>query len=113
MFSRRDFIKVGTLSGAVGLMAVVGYVSLGEKFKPFESHFIPTELLGPKDIKKFQSALLVPPVMPRAALLRAQGGEIDYYEISMRQFEQQILPEGLPKTRVWGYGAIKSADPHH
>jgi FtsP/CotA-like multicopper oxidase with cupredoxin domain len=26
----------------------------------------------------------------------------------MRQFQQQILPAPLPKTTVWGYGAIKS-----
>src|SRR3990172_878323 len=27
----------------------------------------------------------------------------------MRQFDQQILPSPLPKTTVWGYGAVKSA----
>ena len=27
----------------------------------------------------------------------------------MRQFQQQILPAGLPATTVWGYGAVKSA----
>jgi hypothetical protein len=37
------------------------------------------------------------------------GKNVDYYEISMRQFSQQILPAGLPATTVWGYGAIASA----
>jgi spore coat protein A len=32
------------------------------------------------------------------------GKPVDYYEISMRQFEEQILPAGLPATTVWGYG---------
>jgi len=32
--------------------------------------------------------------------------DFDYYEISMRQFSQQVLPEGLPKTTVWGYGPV-------
>ncbi len=112
MLSRRDFIKVGAVGGAVGLVAILGYVTFGEDFEPFQRRFIPSQLLGPKDIKKFQSALLIPPVMPKAGTLNANGGEIDYYEISMRQFEQQILPSGLPKTTVWGYGAIKSADPN-
>jgi FtsP/CotA-like multicopper oxidase with cupredoxin domain len=48
--------------------------------------------------------------MPRAGTIKVQGGKnADYYEISMRQFEQQILPAGLPRTTVWGYGAVTSA----
>ena len=40
----------------------------------------------------------------------APGGKpVDYYEISMRQFAQQILPAGLPATTVWGYGGGQSA----
>ena len=27
----------------------------------------------------------------------------------MKQFEQQILPAGLPTTTVWGYGAVNGA----
>ena len=43
--------------------------------------------------------------MPRAAVIPAPGGKpVDYYEISTRQFQQQILPAGLPATTVWGYG---------
>jgi FtsP/CotA-like multicopper oxidase with cupredoxin domain len=37
------------------------------------------------------------------------GKPIDYYEISMKQFSQQILPAGMPPTTVWGYGAVNSA----
>jgi FtsP/CotA-like multicopper oxidase with cupredoxin domain len=37
------------------------------------------------------------------------GQNADYYEISVRQFAQQILPAGLPATTVWGYGAVRSA----
>jgi spore coat protein A, manganese oxidase len=51
--------------------------------------------------------MLIPPVMPRAGTIRQKGGKnVDYYEISMRQFAQQILPAGLPATTVWGYGAV-------
>jgi len=28
----------------------------------------------------------------------------DYYELAMRQFQQQILPAGMPVTTVWSYG---------
>jgi FtsP/CotA-like multicopper oxidase with cupredoxin domain len=50
--------------------------------------------------------------MPKADTIKGRDGKpIDYYEISMRQFQQQILPAGLPATTVWGYGAVKSKSP--
>ncbi|WP_300655970.1 multicopper oxidase family protein [Pseudomonas sp.] len=57
----------------------------------------------------FQTPLLIPPVMPRAAKFnRLAGKQVDYYEISVKQFAQQILPAGLPATTVWGYGALSA-----
>ena len=47
--------------------------------------------------------------MPKADTIVRRGQTVDYYEISMKQFAQQILPAGLPATTVWGYGAVKSA----
>ena len=72
---------------------------------------IPGGTLDPDDVTKYVTPLLIPPVMPRAATLTMPGGKpADYYEISMRQLSQQILPAGLPATTVWGYGAVtKSA----
>ena len=65
----------------------------------------PGGTLDPTTIPKFETPMLIPPVMPRAAVLKQRGGKpIDYYEISMRQFAQQILPEGFNPTTVWGYG---------
>ena len=65
--------------------------------------------LAPGDITKFATPLLIPPVMPRAGTILVHGGKpIDYYEISMRQFPQQVLPAGLPPTTVWGYGAVRA-----
>ena len=65
--------------------------------------------LDPNLIPKFQTPLLIPPVMPKAGRIVVRGGKnVDYYEISMKQFEQQILPAGLPATTVWGYGAVSS-----
>ncbi|MCI4061305.1 multicopper oxidase domain-containing protein [Micromonospora sp. R77] len=33
------------------------------------------------------------------------GGDVDEYRIAARQFAQQVLPVGLPRTTVWGYGS--------
>ncbi len=71
---------------------------------------IPGGTLDPVALDKFVTPLLIPPVMPKAATLwRPRFGDIDYYQISMKQFAQQILPAGLPPTMVWGYGAVRSA----
>jgi len=70
---------------------------------------IPGGTLDPSGVTKYMTPLLIPPVMPKAGTIKQQGGQnVDYYEISVRQFAQQILPVGLPATTVWGYGALKS-----
>ena len=66
--------------------------------------------LAPGDIPRFSAPMLIPPVMPRAGTRKMRGGKnADYYEISVRQFTQQILPAGLPGTTVWGYGPVRGA----
>ena len=70
---------------------------------------IPGGSLDPLAIPKYATPLLVPPAMPRAGKIVVRGGKsIDYYELAVRQFEQQILPAGLPQTTVWGYGPRKA-----
>jgi FtsP/CotA-like multicopper oxidase with cupredoxin domain len=96
---RRQFLKITAL-GAVGL-----YVG-GNAAVPVAAMAVPGGLLDPRSIPKFRTPLLIPPVMPRAGRIElGDGREVDYYEISMRQFRQQVLPDGLPRTTVWGYGA--------
>jgi FtsP/CotA-like multicopper oxidase with cupredoxin domain len=71
---------------------------------------IPEGTLDPASVPKYVTPLLIPPVMPKAGTIVQKGGKnVDYYEISVRQFSQQILPASLPPTTVWGYGAITSA----
>ena len=65
----------------------------------------------PANITKWQTPMLIPPQMPRAALLTERGSLVDYYEIAVRQFSQQILPPGLPATTVWGYGPARALSP--
>jgi spore coat protein A, manganese oxidase len=99
MISRRDFLK---LSGA-GILSL--YAASHGKFVIRAKAAIPGGTLDPVDVLKYQSPLLIPPAMPRAGKVKVRKGKnIDYYEIAMRQFKQQILPAGHPMTTVWGYG---------
>ena len=102
MASRREFLKVAGISAAalaaLRLKLIRAYAQ------------IPGGTLDPLSIPKYQTPMLIPPVMPRAGVIKQMGGKnVDYYEISMRQFAQQILPASLPATTVWGYGAVSSA----
>jgi bilirubin oxidase len=63
---------------------------------------LPGGTLDPLTIPKYVDPLPVPGVMQP---LSTAGG-IDYYEIAVRQFQQQILSTGLPMTRVWSYGTV-------
>jgi bilirubin oxidase len=50
--------------------------------------------------------LVIPPPMPRTGTIgHPKGKGVDYYEIAVRQFAQQILPAGYPATTVWSYGS--------
>jgi spore coat protein A len=103
MLSRRTFIKA---AGGVGLgFALYAYLPGGAKVTLAG---VPGGTLHPASVPKYRTQLLIPPVMPRAATITLPGGRAaDYYEISLRQIRQQILPAGLPVTTVWGYGAVK------
>jgi FtsP/CotA-like multicopper oxidase with cupredoxin domain len=100
-FSRRVF--VAWVGGAGAGFYLFG--RLPSMSAPVALAQIPGGTLDPTTVPKFVTEMLVPPVMPRADVIRRPGGKpIDYYEISMRQLSQQILPAGLPATTVWGYG---------
>jgi spore coat protein A, manganese oxidase len=70
-------------------------------------------MLDPVTIPQFVEPLLIPPAMPPAGELKQHGKKIDYYEIGVRQFKQQVLPPPLPLTTVWGYGAMQSPASFH
>jgi FtsP/CotA-like multicopper oxidase with cupredoxin domain len=103
MLTRRTFLKY---TGATTLTMFVTTAS-GQHVAVAA---IPGGTLDPLGVPKFVTPLLIPPVMPRAGTIRLPGGKpADYYEISVKQFSQQILPASSPPTTVWGYGAVKSA----
>ncbi len=104
MISRRDFLKV-TGAGVLSL-----YGATRGKFTLRAQAAIPGGTLDPTSLPKFVTSMLIPPVMPKAGTIKQKGGkQVDYYEISMRQFQQQILPAGFPATTVWGYGSVNGA----
>jgi len=102
-FSRRTFIAwVGGASAGFYLFGRVPGMAA-----PVALAQIPGGTLDPESVPKYVTPMLVPPVMPRAGTIKQKGGKnADYYEISMKQFAQQILPAGLAATTVWGYGGI-------
>ncbi len=105
-FSRRAFVAWAGGAGA-------GFYLFGRlpgMSSPVALAAISGGTLDPHDVTKFVTPMLIPPVMPRAGTLTLPGGKpADYYEISMRQITEQILPAGMPATTVWGYGAVRSA----
>ncbi len=106
--NRRKFLKIGFIGGAAM------FIPWNWKFKiPEALAQIPGGTLAPGGIDKFQTPMLIPPVMPRAGVIKnMMGKNADYYEISMKQFPQQILPPAdtngasFNPTTVWGYGAV-------
>jgi FtsP/CotA-like multicopper oxidase with cupredoxin domain len=62
---------------------------------------------------KFSMPLVIPPAMPRTTKIKQKMAKnIDYYEIAVRQFTQQILPSG-PPTTVWSYGSVNHPGTFH
>jgi spore coat protein A len=65
------------------------------------------DLLDPTSIPKYVDPLVIPPPMPITSVIKQKGGKnIDYYEIAVREFDQQILPSPMPATTVWSYGSV-------
>jgi hypothetical protein len=104
MNTRRDFIKTVGAAGAATLLPCRSMVSRAY------AEAIPGGTLNPALPPKYVTPLVIPPAMPRTSNLPGARAEtIDYYEIAVRQFRQQILPAGWPATTVWGYGLVNRA----
>jgi FtsP/CotA-like multicopper oxidase with cupredoxin domain len=91
--------KSSLRAGAVALACASLWAPLTARADP-----LPGGTLDPTSIPKYEQPVVVPPEMPRTTVAGLD------YQIAVRQFEQQILPSGLPKTTIWSYG---SADPAH
>ena len=94
MLTRRRFLKFSAMAGAGALLPL--------KWRTRSCAAIPDGTLDPTTILKYTEPLIIPPAMP----MTRTSVDLDYYEIAVRQFEQQILPTGYPATTVWSYGSI-------
>ena len=104
MTTRRTFLKY---TGGTTL-TLFAYSKLGGFTQAIAQ--IPGGTLDPLSVPKYQAPMLIPPVMPMAGTIKLKGGQnADYYEISMKQMTQQILPTSLSATTVWAYGAEGAA----
>jgi spore coat protein A, manganese oxidase len=75
-YSRRTFIKwVGGASAGFYLLGRLPGLSAPAALAAIEGG-----TLDPRDIPKYRTALLIPPVMPRAGtIINPRGKPIDYY----------------------------------
>jgi bilirubin oxidase len=101
--TRRHLLKLSVTAG-VGLLLPHGWKS------PKALAAIPGGSLDPTSVPKYAMPLVIPPAMP---LTGRWGGRVDYYEIAVQQFAQQILPAGVPKTTVWSYGSVNHPRTFH
>jgi len=74
--------------------------------------YVPGGTLDSTTIPKYTTPLLIPPQMP----MTSSTVDYDYYEIAVRQFQQQILPvtgfgpsgtNPYPMSTVWSYGSVQ------
>jgi spore coat protein A, manganese oxidase len=103
MVTRRQLIRTGTVGGAA-LLVPAALLTRQQAF----ADPVPGGTLDPTKVPKYVLPLFVPPAMPS----RPAGG-VDYHEISVRQFNQRILPPGFRTTPVFGYGVLGRPSTFH
>jgi spore coat protein A len=103
MFNRRQILKAGALTGAVTIIGPGAFRATAAT--------LPGGSLDPNTVPKYVTPLFVLPAMPQST--NAVDSGLDCYEISVRQFGQQVLPSGFPATQVFGYGATGNAATFH
>ena len=74
---------------------------------------VPGGSLDPLSIPKYVTELPRLGVMPSTGVGSYNGAPVDTYVIASRQFKQQMLPSGYPRTTVWGYGAPSVSGTFH
>ncbi len=94
MKDRREFVRDFALGAGALFLPVSG---------GFQRVFAATTtpVLDPLTVPKYVTPLVIPPAMPKT---RVTSEGISYYEIAVRQFQQDILPTGMKlPTKVWSY----------
>ena len=104
MVTRRRFFQISAATGVGLLLPFQAGVVRAASQRTRVLTAIPGGTQDPAGIPKFVTPLVIPPAMPRTA----KPGNFHYYEIAIRQFQQQILPPNKPPTTVWSYGSVGS-----
>ncbi|HKT05355.1 MAG TPA: bilirubin oxidase, partial [Rugosimonospora sp.] len=105
MPTRRAILKTGTVAGAALLVPAAALVHRGRA----AAATVAGGTLDPTTVPKYATPLFVLPAMPTAGT--AAG--VDVYQIEARQFTQQMLPAGYPRTTLFGFGAAGAPDTTH
>ena len=98
MLTRRQLLKAGVLAGVA--------VGMPVRWRWSSPVLAANGLLDPASVPKYTTPLVIPPAMPTTSVISEAGRPVQYYELAVRQFRQQILPAGLPDTTVWSYGSV-------
>ena len=97
------------------LLAVLGLALLLASAAAADT--LPVGTLDPLSIPKYQEPLVIPPAMPLYGTKSVKGQKIDYYRITVKQFQQYILPQtwsaglGIAPTTVWSYASTTDPRP--
>ncbi len=113
-YSRRQFMRTAAVAGDAasvsGAVLLPRAVSTGARSsRPGWSRApgapVPGGSLDPVQVPKYVTPLYIMPAMPQ---VNGPAG-IDSYSVGSRLFRQQILPAGMPTTRVLGFGAAANS----
>jgi FtsP/CotA-like multicopper oxidase with cupredoxin domain len=97
MEKNKVIFRISALAGIILMLLIVN----GE----YAFAALPGGSLDPNSVTKFVTPLVKPPVLPRETKIKNRKMKnAEYYEIAVRQFQQQILPPSHPATTVWSYG---------
>jgi bilirubin oxidase len=100
MATRRQVLKGGVVIGAA---AAIGGPYLLRSTKASAA------AIDPSSIPKYVTPLFIMPAMPPT---RVRSDRVEY-SVAQRRIAQQVLPAGMPKTLVNGYGAAGSNGTFH
>ncbi len=102
-------------TGSIMLLALLGLTLLLASAAAADS--LPVGTIDPDSIPKYQEPLVIPPAMPLSGTKTVKGKKLDYYEITVKQFQQYILPKtwstglGIGPTTVWSYASMTNPLP--